>query len=159
MGDTVQSKVCSSCNETKESSEFHRRKDTKDGLQKYCKLCNNSQANRYYKNNKDKRLKQVKEHYYSNKHLYRAKSSKRRSSKFSATPEWLSQEQLDQIKDMYWLAQDLRRVTGEDYHVDHIIPLQGKEVRGLHVPWNLQILPADINLSKGNRLEDGSTEA
>jgi hypothetical protein len=54
------------------------------------------------------------------------------------------------VADLYWLAKDLEKVSGEEYHVDHIIPLAGKDVCGLHVPWNLQVLPADVNMSKNN---------
>ena len=71
-----------------------------------------------------------------------------------ATPRWLSDEQVQQIKDFYWLAKDLEAVTGETYHVDHIVPLKGENVSGLNVPWNLQVLPADINLKKGNKHVD-----
>lgn len=68
-------------------------------------------------------------------------------------PAWLSPEQLEEIKKFYWLAKDLQVITGEVYQVDHIVPLQGKTVCGLHVPWNLQVLPRDINIRKANKLE------
>lgn len=61
------------------------------------------------------------------------------------TPE-LTAEQASQVEYLYWLAKDLRAVTGETYHVDHIYPLAKG---GLHHPDNLQVLPADINLKKG----------
>lgn len=75
-------------------------------------------------------------------------ASQRRARELNASPSWLTPEQKNEILYMYWLARDLRLTTGENYHVDHIIPLQGKGVCGLHVPWNLQILPAYLNLRK-----------
>lgn len=70
-----------------------------------------------------------------------------------AVPKWLTPEQRAQIKRFYWLAQDCSIVTGEAYWVDHIIPLRGKTVCGLHVPWNLQVLPREVNQRKSNRVE------
>ena len=104
----------------------------------------------YYKSH-DKRLKEASSNRKKLKpHKYAAYNSKRRSARLEATPPWLTKSQIKEIEDLYWLSQDLKRVTGFVYHVDHIVPLQGKDVCGLHVPWNLQVLPIDINLKKGN---------
>lgn len=74
-----------------------------------------------------------------------ARSAKYRASKLQATPKWLTLDQLEQIKRFY-------RLCPRHMHVDHIIPLQGKNVCGLHVPWNLQYLLIKDNLQKSNRL-------
>ena len=84
----------------------------------------------------------------------RVNSAKRRASKLNATPKWLTKDHLDQIEEFYKEAQRLKLETGDEYHVDHIVPLQGESVCGLHVPWNLQVIPAKENLSKHNKLLD-----
>ena len=57
-----------------------------------------------------------------------------------------------QITKIYKNCLKISEQTGVQHHVDHIIPLKGKEVCGLHVPWNLQILTATENISKNNKL-------
>lgn len=72
-----------------------------------------------------------------------------RAALLNAMPSW---SDLAAIRLIYAEARRVSRETGESHHVDHIIPLQGRNVCGLHVPLNLQILPASSNQSKGNRL-------
>ena len=102
-------------------------------------------AAQWTKNNPEKR-KQI-QHDYDKRTQPRknARTAKYRATKIQATPPWISQHQLDEIKRMY-------ENCPPGFQVDHIIPLRGKDVRGLHVPWNLQYLPALENNKKGNRL-------
>lgn len=72
-----------------------------------------------------------------------------RSAKDARQPRWLSLVHLLEMESIYAYCSALRSV-GLDYHVDHIVPLRGKTVSGLHVPWNLQLLPGRENMSKGN---------
>lgn len=82
-------------------------------------------------------------------------SAKRRASIIERTPKWLSPEQLQQIKQFYIDAKDLQWLSDptDVLSVDHIIPLNGKIVSGLHVPWNLQILPKSLNSKKRNKFK------
>lgn len=84
-----------------------------------------------------------------------AHEAKRNGAKLNATPKWLTKEQLDEIKQIYLDCQilsDAFNFDGYGYHVDHIMPLRGVEICGLHVPWNLRIIPAIENCKKGNRI-------
>lgn len=73
---------------------------------------------------------------------------KRKAVKLRAIPPWADKEK---IEEFYFAADFLGMVTGEWYHVDHIVPLQSKFVCGLHCEQNLQVLPASANLRKSNR--------
>lgn len=72
-----------------------------------------------------------------------------RAALLQAMPPWVDREAIRQIFKLAKLESDKR---GETLHVDHIVPLQGESVCGLHVPWNLQILTGFENRSKRNRM-------
>lgn len=88
-----------------------------------------------------------------NRHKIRALSAKYRARKLQATPLWLTTAQIFEIESVYKESIQLEHQTGTPHHVDHIIPLQGENVCGLHVPWNLRAIPAKENLSKSNSLQ------
>lgn len=68
-----------------------------------------------------------------------------------ATPRWLTEEDMAVMNAMYESARELTRTTGVKHQVDHILPINGEFVSGLHVPLNLQILTQAENVSKSNR--------
>ena len=77
----------------------------------------------------------------------------RRAAKLQRTPSWLTKDDLWMIGQAYDLAAQRTKMFGFAWHVDHKIPLQGKNVSGLHVPSNLQVIPASENVRKSNRYE------
>ena len=81
----------------------------------------------------------------------RAWSRKYQAAKLQRAPKWLDADDLWMIEQAYALAVLRTEMTGFSWHVDHIIPLQGKRVSGLHVPTNLQVIPAKANMQKNNR--------
>lgn len=158
-------KKCKTCGQDKSAEDFHKSKYHSDHRKTQCKSCVKDYASTYYIKNKDKLSLNHKEKYSENsqkflvrqskwakrnKHLINAKSAKRRAKKSSATPKWLSKKHLEEIKNIYKVCQKITKRSGKKHHVDHIVPLKGKTVCGLHVPWNLSIIPAKMNLEKGN---------
>lgn len=122
------------------------------------KIKNNSRYETYYKNYVQQNRQKIR-HISSrwqknNKGKTNAETAKRHAAKMKRLPKWLTKQQKAEIKEFYVMASELEKVFPWKQCVDHIIPLQGKTVSGLHVPWNLQILSAFENMSKGNRLHD-----
>jgi hypothetical protein len=83
----------------------------------------------------------------------RAYVMNRIAAKMQRTPIWLTQEQKILIEQLYADAKRLEIETGVKHHVDHILPMRGKKVSGLHVPENLRIVTAKDNMTKSNRYE------
>lgn len=111
---------------------------------------------RWYEKNKEKAFEQARKYAKENPEWKAAHCAKRRSRKLRACPPWLTPEQFDEIELFYKQAKTLFKETGLPHHVDHIVPLQGKLVSGLHVPWNLQVITASANSKKSNRFENNS---
>ena len=88
----------------------------------------------------------------ANPDLYKELVNVRRRRFRDATPKWLTAEQKLEVRFHYRMAIALSRATKIPHAVDHIIPLQGEDVCGLHVPWNMQVLTQDENLKKSNKL-------
>lgn len=65
-------------------------------------------------------------------------------------PSWLTQNDFLEFRAIYAMSKHLSQVTGTIWEVDHVVPLQGKNVSGLHVPVNLQIVPKSVNRNKRN---------
>ena len=80
--------------------------------------------------------------------------AKRRASKLKALPPWTTEDDLFLIQEAHDLARLRKEQFGFPWHVDHIVPLQGKKVCGLHIWWNMQVIPGSLNSVKGNRYED-----
>jgi 5-methylcytosine-specific restriction endonuclease McrA len=107
-----------------------------------------------YSANPDKYRKYNRE--YQKKHVetLRPKNAframQRIAAKLQRTPLWLTEDHKWMVSEIYDLAAKRTKATGTKWEVDHVVPLRGSCVSGLHVPWNLQVILMAQNRSKGN---------
>lgn len=176
-------KKCSVCLETKPFLFFHRQKSGPSGYRSACKVCRKGEhidryeadkedwnkkaiawriANpvkaklisaKFRQENREQRNAHKRGWVQANRGGVNAYNVKRHTAKLKRTPAWLTDSDLDRIKCLYQLAAMRNRESGYAWHVDHIIPLQGAFVSGLHVPSNLRVIPAVENNRKYNLYE------
>lgn len=168
-------KECGACHIEKPLSDYHVRKASPDGLAYKCDDCiiktcaswrkENPNAFREWSDanierrqsygrdwrgkNKEHCVARYREWAKSNPGVVNALVAKRTAAELRATPSWAD---FDAIKAFYERASKLTAETGVRHEVDHIYPLQGKTVCGLHWEANLQILTKAENLRKSNRV-------
>lgn len=132
------------------------RSKNKDKAKVYISVWQKQNADKVSKNNKaytsrypDRVKARHLEYSKNNRDKYNAATTKYRTAKAQRTAPWADE---GAIKAIYKEAARITKETGIPHHVDHIVPLQGKTVSGLHWEGNLQILTGSDNQSKGNRL-------
>ena len=161
--------ICKLCTKEKRKEYYKNNREAileqRKEYYKYNREAISEQQKEYYKYNREAISEYLKEYRQNNRDKLNAKDAKRRARKLNACPDWLTQEHHNVIADLYATAQKLTKETGIPHHVDHIVPLKGKScdlgtglmrhtISGLHVPWNLQVVSEEENLSKGCRYSE-----
>jgi hypothetical protein len=105
-------------------------------------------ARKYYEANKEQAAARKKDWVARNRGKVNAFNKARKVRATMAMPPWADREKIESI---YRTAEEFKAL-GLDVHVDHIIPLQGTTVSGLHVHDNLRVILASDNIAKSNKL-------
>lgn len=147
-------KSCTACKILKALDEYPKNRTAVDGHNTMCFECRRQyDLNRYAA--KGAEIKdRIKQYRKSNRAKVNATDAAKIKNRKNATPKWLDADQWTKIEEFYELALARTLDTGTKHHVDHIVPIKGKRVSGLNVPWNLQVLTAKENMRKHARFEE-----
>lgn len=164
-------KACTCCREVKPVEAFSKNVRKTDGLASWCRVCTSAasrmayrarlvragerqkerdRVNAFNKANPGQKAAASKKYATANPAAILAHNAKVKAAKKKRTPRWLSIDDLWLMRQAYEVAALRTTVFGFSWHVDHILPLQGKLVSGLHVPSNLRVIPAVDNWRKSN---------
>ena len=176
-------KACTKCGEVKLLEDFGVDNRNKSGRRACCKECHNAHnrkylednrddinarkkkyrednrnhvnalARKYREDNRDKDLARKKKDREDNPEKNAARTAKYRSAKLEQIPSWSDDDDLEAIKKVYENCRLMSILTGIPHEVDHIIPLQGEDIRGFHHSTNLAVVSADENRRKSNKWE------
>ena len=174
-------KNCRRCKSDKPLTEFRADPRYRDGYTSWCHQCHRERNSEWAKENRERlsaksaawreenvSAARATNRRFKSKHKDRlaalhadwakrnrgkrnASSAKRKAVKLQATPAWANYQE---IKEIYKTAS----LLGPQFHVDHVIPLQGATVCGLHCEANLRIIPAQVNVAKHARYWPGMFE-
>lgn len=175
-------RTCRTCAQEKPIVEYQAHSTYKDGISTQCKACvskyrkairaSNIERDRnysrkykaknkktilqrsreYVKANPEKRKATMKAYRQANPEKDAESVRRRQASKLLRTPKWLTSTDLWMMREAYHIAKVRTKIFGFSWHVDHVLPLRGDVVSGLHTPYNLQVIPAKINLIKANKV-------
>ncbi len=138
----VKDRICMEC-DRQDKQSFRKNEPEKSKLSKRMDYMKHRESN----------LAKKKIYRQENKGKIAALNASRKKVVKLRTPSWLTDFDKLKIKCMYQMAAMYARENGEQFHVDHVIPLQGVNVSGLHVPLNLQIMRGVENIGKKNKYE------
>lgn len=165
--------TCTQCGEEKPLSEFHNRSDNKSGKRKNCKKCKSASDKKYREQRpelvkattirlrawretwteerRQQERERGKEYARRNPDVLLRNTRKRTAQKARATPLW-AKDEFEQflIQEIYHHSATLKKITGIEFEVDHIVPLRSDYVCGLHCAANLQVVEKYFNRSKNN---------
>ena len=138
----VNDRICMQC-----TRDFHKK------IRETFPVTHSGKKKASYERTKEKHLAQKRIYRQANKAKVNALAKAYKVRKKNRIPKWVDKDHMWLIKEAYELAQLRTKQFGFSWHVDHIVPIQGELVSGLHVIENLQVIPGVENIKKKNKFE------